>query len=176
VKRIATISKCGKYRYWLERQWSEHGDFLNWIMLNPSTADANCDDPTVRKCCSFAKRWGYSGIHITNLFAYRVTDPRLLLQLFRSGTDIIGPENGMFVEAGVYSAPRTVIAWGATDFANQLGFQVLQKFDPANFCALGFNQNGSPKHPLYVPLAAPLVDLTGSPVANDNRSVAGGGA
>lgn len=79
MKKHATLSDCGKYRYWLERSWEETGKgFVNWIMLNPSTADAEIDDQTIRKCIGFSKLWGYDGMHVVNLFAFRATDPESL--------------------------------------------------------------------------------------------------
>src|SRR5271154_3410516 len=76
----ADISEDGLYRYWLTRTWDPTKPVLNWIMLNPSTADANKDDATIRRCMNFAKHWHYGGIAVYNLFAFRATDPKVLLK------------------------------------------------------------------------------------------------
>src|ERR1700744_1291942 len=73
------------HRFTLMRNWMGSGEIVNFVMLNPSTADDKFDDPTIRKCCGFAKRWGYSGIIVTNLFAFRATDPKDLHALIKQG-------------------------------------------------------------------------------------------
>jgi len=77
VVRSAVLSDCGTYRYSLTRRWSP-GPLLGWVMLNPSRADALVDDPTIRRCVGFARRWGFAGIVVRNLYALRATDPREL--------------------------------------------------------------------------------------------------
>lgn len=79
--KSAIISECGKYRYSLSRIWDENKANVLFIMLNPSTADGDVDDPTIRRCIGFAKSWGYGGIYVGNLFAYRATDPKELLKV-----------------------------------------------------------------------------------------------
>lgn len=150
-KGTATISPCGLYRYWLERAWDigTGKDFLNFIMLNPSTADAEKDDPTIRKCVGFAKRWGYGGVHIVNLFALRATDPGVMLE----HADPVGPENDHFIEAGALSAPVTVCGWGRMGSHRDRAAQVLsivRRLCP-RVVALRVNRDGSPAHPLYMP-------------------------
>lgn len=81
MKKGAIISDCQQYRYALWRIWDETKPFVMFIMLNPSKADAETDDNTVRRCIGFAKSWGYGGIYICNLFAYRSTDPKVLLKV-----------------------------------------------------------------------------------------------
>lgn len=144
----AVISECGRYRYELTRRWGP-GPLLEFIMLNPSTADASVDDPTIRRCIAFAKRWGYGGIVVRNLYAYRATHPEELVNV----DDPIGPENRDYLSRT--EADCTIVAWGADPAAvgwwNGYPFAwqrtVIQR--PALFC-LGANSNGSPKHPLYV--------------------------
>jgi Uncharacterized protein conserved in bacteria len=142
----AVISECGRYRYELGRRWDSTGPLLEWIMLNPSTADASADDPTIRRCMAFAKRWGYGGIVVRNLFALRATNPQALLA--RDLIDSISPDN--FVYLSRLDADCTIAAWGAhaaTLEWRNAGFRIRR---PNLFC-LGVNANGSPKHPLYVP-------------------------
>ena len=81
--KSAEISPCGLYRYSLTRKWEAWKGTVNFIMLNPSTADAQEDDPTIRRCIGFAKAWGYGGIVVTNLFAYRATNPKELKKSFQ---------------------------------------------------------------------------------------------
>ena len=145
----AVISKCGRYRYELWRIWDASGPLLEFVMLNPSTADGSIDDNTIRRCIAFAKAWGYGGIVVRNLYALRATNPEVLLNY--SG-DSYGPRNDEFL--GNHVADCTVVAWGA--HAATLSpeavatIRTLQLCRPQLFC-LGTNQNGSPKHPLYVP-------------------------
>lgn len=140
----AVVSECGRYRYELGRRWDD-GPLLEFIMLNPSTADASADDPTIRRCVGFARRWGYGAIVVRNLYALRATNPEVLLNY--SG-DAFGPENAHYL--GRDNADCTIVAWGA--HAATLGWfaagRRIERPDP--FC-LGVNANGSPKHPLYVP-------------------------
>lgn len=145
----AVISDCGRYRYELGRRWggSEHGvTLLDWVMLNPSTADADQDDPTIRRCMKFAKDWGFHGIRVTNLFGYRATNPDELA----AADDPFGPDNGDYLSARYPLSPMTVCAWGAHKLVSSYGNPSLFKRESAFVC-LGYNKDGSPKHPLYVP-------------------------
>src|SRR5262245_19133112 len=85
----ALISPCGLYRYWLTRTWDNSLRRVCWVMLNPSTADAEQDDPTIRRCVGFARSWGAGGIIVVNLFAFRASDPKALLR----AADPVGPDN-----------------------------------------------------------------------------------
>src|SRR5438045_3510538 len=82
LRRAAAISACGRYRWWLRRSWHQGGNgrVLCFIMLNPSTADARTDDPTIRRCMGFARSWGFSTLDVRNLFAWRATEPTELLR------------------------------------------------------------------------------------------------
>lgn len=148
MKKFATISKCGAYRYWLERRWEECGkDYLNFIMLNPSTADSEKDDATIRRCVGLAKQWGFGGIHVVNLFALRSTNPDALY----SHPDPVGPENDTFIEAGLVSAPLTIVAWGTHGKTHGRDDKVMRMLNGYKVQALGINKDGSFRHPLYVP-------------------------
>jgi hypothetical protein len=107
----AEFSDCGTYRYALWRTWNALQPGVLFVGLNPSTADATTDDPTIRRCIGFAKRWGYGGITMANVFAYRATDPRemTVLALERA----IGPENDAHLASLAESASFVVAAWGA---------------------------------------------------------------
>jgi len=170
MKKHATISPCGKYRYWLERIWDDSGsDFLNFIMLNPSTADAEIDDPTIRKCIGFAKRWGFGGMHVVNLFALRATNPR---ELFTTPCPL-GPHNESFLNASVLSAPKTVVDWGACAFAKDRAAEVLAglpKSDRHQIVCLGLNADGSPKHPLYVPYDVTPIPYPTAPTPSEGNT------
>jgi hypothetical protein len=162
VCREAKISDCTRYRYWLKRWWSDDQDapWVTWIMLNPSTADASSDDNTIRKCMSFARKWGAVGIYVVNLFAYRATDPKELLKV----EDPIGPENAWAIrQAATLCKGPIVAAWGADKAIGKLmptgwhrDLQQIVDRGHAIQC-LKLTKDGKPWHPLYVPLAQPLI-------------------
>lgn len=150
----ARVSPCGRYRYTLERRWSRAARLL-WVMLNPSTADAERDDPTIRRCVGFARAWGYGGITVVNLFAWRATDPSEL----RDVADPVGPENNEVIEEALNAHASCVAAWGQTKYAEPLRVSLVEQLASgagrALYC-LGVNKDGSPKHPLFVPGTARL--------------------
>lgn len=153
----AKISDCGQYRYALTRYWGD-GPMAGFIMLNPSTADATLDDPTIRRCIGFAKREGCGSLVVVNLYALRSTNPSAL----RGHLHPIGPEwRKHFDEAIAHVDGPLIAAWGADPSVAAQRFtvqQVLRKAGRAAVC-LGKNKDGSPKHPLYVRGDAPLVPL-----------------
>lgn len=108
MNRSAFLSECGVYRYELTRTWGD-GDRLLWIMLNPSTADADLDDPTIRRVIGFSRGFGYSGAIVANLFALRSTDPKAL----RTHPDPVGPANNAMLAQLARRSPFAVCAWGA---------------------------------------------------------------
>lgn len=143
----------GEYRYTLTRRWNEQPAVM-WVMLNPSTADAETDDPTILRCISFAKFWGLGGIEVVNLFALRATKPTEL-QLH---ADPIGPRNeGILTYAMRYHPGPVVVAWGTKGKLFGAGPKVALTARPYRslFC-LGTNADESPKHPLYVKGGTPL--------------------
>lgn len=155
--RSAVISPCGLYRYKLERTWhspllGERDRRIVFIGLNPSTADGMQDDPTIRRCINFAKAWGYSGLVMLNLFAFRSTDPKGLL----TAADPVGPENDATLMSE--TVMREVVAcWGACGHAERIA-AVLRHL-PANPKCLGKTKDGLPRHPLYVKGDVKLVEL-----------------
>lgn len=149
----ATLDATGRYRYALRRRWALHGDGVCWIMLNPSTADARQDDPTIRRCVGFSKAWGYGWLVVVNLFATRATDSkelRLRPDFYRSEHEaLIGPENDDAITRAVAAAKLTVAAWGNHGALYNRGDEVREMLD-APLHHLGFTKQGQPRHPLYV--------------------------
>lgn len=164
---------AGEHRYSLSRS---HADMalmdpshrvVNFIMLNPSTADHREDDPTIRKCCGFAERAGFTKLVVTNLCAYRTTDPKELIAVWkRNPAHAIGPENLDNIELFSRHAHLVIAAWGAN--AARLYLGPGRSIDPppvwhvdtvldvlrglhGEVRALRLNDNGSPQHPLYIP-------------------------
>ncbi len=151
--RSAVISRCGKYRYHLHRGLG-CGPVVTFIMLNPSTADAEVDDPTIRRCAGFARRWGCGALHVVNLFALRTAKPTGLAKVL----DPVGLENLGWIEHAVGLSDRVVCAWGASGAYMCQDQRVLGWIDGA--CqprCLGVTKDGHPRHPLYVPYSAKLV-------------------
>lgn len=156
----AIISACGTYRYQLNREphdmYSTAGKAL-FIMLNPSTADASLDDPTIRRCRSFAKTWDCSGIVVANLYALRATDPSALW----SHSDPVGPDNDMYLQGLAQQHETIVCAWGAN--ARQDRVDAVKRIFSGRLhrlMCLGVTKAGAPRHPLYVRGDQPLIDWT----------------
>lgn len=158
----AVISDCGLYRYWLDRLWAK-GPPQVFVMLNPSTADASLDDPTIRRCMAFARREGASGIVVVNLFGLRATDPKVL----DKHPDPVGPENaaniGMALLSATVAGRPVICAWGANKNVGKLADDLERRADDfgVELVCLGLTKDGHPRHPLYVRGDAPLVPLTG---------------
>lgn len=117
-------------------------------MLNPSTADATADDPTIRRCMGFTRRWGLGELAVVNLFAYRATCRADLMR----AREPIGPENNSWIARAVASADRVVLAWGASGSWRRRDERVLAILDAmdARPRCLGLTRDGSPRHPLYL--------------------------
>ena len=146
----AVIDSTEKYRYLLTRIWDEDLPLAVFIMLNPSTADAEHDDPTIRRCIGFAKDWGYGGIKVVNVFAYRATNPKELLNVI----DPIGPDNYKYIKNAVANAGIVVAAWGATYLKNRQAYKdainTIRNAGIDKIYCLGTTNSGHPRHPLYV--------------------------
>lgn len=145
------------YRYLLWRNWDTTRPCLLWVLLNPSVADGQTDDPTLRRCMCFSDKWGYGGLEIVNLFAFRTPHPDVL----SIAVNPIGDENDRYVREAAERASEIVVAWGAwnakgpyrhrdQDVLNLLGHPEKQ------LSCLGTTKNGSPRHPLYLACDTPL--------------------
>jgi hypothetical protein len=130
-------------------------------MLNPSTATEHDDDPTIRRCIDFAKRWGYGGLEVGNLFALRSTDPAIL----RYFGDPIGPKNDEVLIGICHRAAFVVAAWGVHGKLRGRGGQVLRLLgNHKAIHSLGLTEEGQPRHPLYVPAVTEPVVLDQGPM------------
>lgn len=150
----AAISPCGLYRYTLSRTWDEKKAHVLFILLNPSTADAELDDPTLRRGIGFAKAWNYGGVVYVNLFGFRATSPKDM----KAATDPVGPLNDGFLLTEADRADKIVLAWGT--HGTHLGrdkavIKLLANCADKVYC-LGRTKAGHPKHPLYLNADTPL--------------------
>lgn len=158
----AEFSHCLKYRYALTRTWSRDPGRgrVAWIMLNPSIADAEKDDPTIRRCISFSQFWGAGGLTVVNLFALRSTDPSELEKHYHAASR--QPENDEAIVAAC-SGHRIIAAWGSHRMVRGRDRQVwdlLQKAYPdRSIECLGLTNGGHPRHPLYVKHNAETIEF-----------------
>ena len=157
MQRTAEFSACNTYRYKLGRVWNPVKPPCLFVMLNPSTADHNIDDPTIRLCIGHAMRMGFGSLLVGNIFAMRSTDPKHLWK----EDDPIGPLNNRALQDMISEAGRVVIAWSADGNhkygsckANKRGGradEVMELIGEENAYALRLCKNGQPHHPLYLP-------------------------
>lgn len=134
----------------MSRTWDGSLPRVMFIGLNPSTADDRADDPTVRRCIGFSQKWGFGGLILVNLFAYRTTDPVGLIAI----DDPIGPENDHWIALEQKKADCVVAAWGNHGVLLNRDDTVLKSLKNA-FC-LGTTKTGCPRHPLYLSSVTPL--------------------
>jgi hypothetical protein len=174
----ATLSECGLYRYRLWRTWDSSLRSACFIALNPSTADASVDDPTVRRCVGFARSWGCGGLVVVNLFAYRATEPKALFDVYYRrqfagaggevryhNGDPVGPENDAHVRKAAEACHPVVAAWGVHGVMMLRDGRVkklLADLGTPVVC-LGLTHDGHPRHPLYVRADADLVPFGRTP-------------
>jgi hypothetical protein len=161
IRRWATLSDDGLYRYWLRRAWTDTRptttDAVLWIMLNPSKADAHEDDATIRRCIGFTDTWGHAALEVVNLFGYRSTDPAGLL----AAKDPVGLENELHLRSALRRARvpgvPIVVAWGAGSpllhsgaglHVRVAGVKQLAQEEGVVLRSLGVNKDGSPRHPV----------------------------
>lgn len=145
--RRVVFSPCGTWRYVLERGWDSSPACL-FIMLNPSTADFQSDDPTVAKCQRYARRWGYGRLLVANIFALRSTDPRALY----SHPSPVGADNDEWIDGMAADAALIVCAWGTHGAYQDRGLAVARALAPRYALhTLTITKDGHPGHPLYLP-------------------------
>ncbi len=156
MQRAATFDATGTYRYSLIRTWEPSLPHVCFVMLNPSVADAERDDPTIRRCLGFARMWGYGSLEVVNLFAFCATRPTIL---FRA-TDPIGSANDHYIREAVVHASLVVAAWGNHGSRQGRTAEVLPLLR-SPYC-LGVTAVGQPCHPLYLRsdrLLSPLISV-----------------
>lgn len=141
----AVISDDRNYRYVLSREWIGGSKTITFIGLNPSTADAIQDDPTIRRCIGFAKAWDGSRLLMVNLFGYRSTDPAAL----RGVRDPIGELNDFWLRRAVLESDVAIAAWGAGGSLLSRAQQITERFG-SRLQVLGYTKDGAPRHPLYL--------------------------
>lgn len=150
----ARISDCGQYRYLLTRNiparyWGTGDDAREvvFVMLNPSTADASVDDPTIRRCIGYAMDWGRTVLTVANLYALRSTDPKAIW----SHPDPVGPENDMVLLDLAQANRDIVCAWGSNAKPERVErFSELAEMAGTRLMCLGTTKGGDPRHPLYL--------------------------
>ncbi len=164
IRKSANISRDGLYRYELTRRWGEQeDDLLPFVMLNPSDADAEKDDPTIRRCMAFARREGAGGIIVANLFAWRTPHSDEL----RQAGDPFGKDNRKAIEAiaarSIENGIPIVCAWGcrgALHAADETAIDIMRGVGPgATMKCLGKTKAGHPRHPLYLRRDQPLEEF-----------------
>lgn len=142
--KSAILSADRKYRYVLTRIWDETKPTVVFIGLNPSTADEEVDDKTIRKCIGYAKRWGYGKLIMVNLFAFRSTDPSMLKRV----EDPVGPDNDSYIQKCVSESNLVIACWG--NHGKLLNRDKVLMDSLSNLVCLKRNKNGTPHHPLYL--------------------------
>lgn len=145
VEGSDVMSKCLRWRYALTREWGPRAPLVV-IGLNPSTATATEDDPTVRRCIGFARRWGMGGLVMLNIFAYRATDPREL----RRVTDPVGVRNNDALRVLTAGVPHVLCAWGSHGAYRARGGFVAELLADRPLRCFGRTKGGHPRHPLYL--------------------------
>jgi hypothetical protein len=154
MKLGAEFNADRRYRYRLWRIWREELPIINWLMLNPSTADETRDDPTIKKCIAWSINWGYGGLNILNIFAFRSTHPINLVGLKNAA---VGEANDATIRKTLEIDAPIVCAWGKVfkglEFRREQIWRLLRPFQDRLLC-LRTNQDGSPQHPLYIPFSA----------------------
>jgi hypothetical protein len=154
VRGSAWFSECGRYRYFLRRDWGDSGaPFALWIAMNPSTAEAEVDDPTIRKEIHYTRQMGLTSLVKCNVMDYRATDPKVLLRV-QPRSDANLPH--IIELAGM--AGRIILAWGALPKPlRRYADDVTAALRGHPLYCMGTTKDGSPRHPLYLPNSAECV-------------------
>lgn len=145
---VAVYSDCETYRYMLTRVWDAAGEKALFVMLNPSTATETQNDPTVERCERRARALGFGAFRVTNIFAYRATDPKVM----RAIPDPVGPMNDEAIADAAIWADRIICAWGGHGLHLGRGVFVERALRATTkpLWHMGLTQSGQPKHPLYI--------------------------
>ena len=144
MEKDAVLSDCRTYRYALWRIWDENRPYAMFVGLNPSTADETEDDPTIKRCIKFAKSWGYGGLCMTNLFAFRATKPTDM----KKSLDPVGTENDRWLLELASDSGVVVGAWGNNGGYQSRAEHVIGLLSDISYLQL--NKTGHPAHPLYL--------------------------
>jgi len=148
MEKGAILSSDRTYRYSLWRIWDKSLPKVLFIMLNPSTADEDEDDKTITRCIGFAKSWGYGGLYVCNLYAFRTKSPKVLKEKSRY-FDVISKDNFSYLNDAKLGCAEVIFAWGANVLNTKGHLRKVLDLIPNGKC-LGKTQNGFPKHPLYL--------------------------
>lgn len=146
TNQSAIFDQSGRYRYSLWREWDWQTPKVGFVMLNPSRADSLVDDPTIRRCIGFAHTWGFGGLEVVNLFAYRTTNP---VELGRVA-DPVGGENNFYLISLQKRVEQIVLAWGNGGSLQGRDRTALTLLSEQSLYCLGLTQTGQPRHPLYL--------------------------
>lgn len=148
AESTAVYSPCESYRYSLTRVWDPAGARALFVMLNPSTATEVQNDPTVERCERRARTLGFGAFRVTNIFAFRATDPKVM----RAAADPVGPGNDAAIRESLPWADRVICAWGTHGAHLDRGraVEALLRATGTPLFHLGLTQAGAPKHPLYI--------------------------
>lgn len=149
----AVFDSTQRYRFLLTRSTGTGSDRLAFVLLNPSTADAMRNDPTIRRCIGYARRWGFGRLEIVNIFAFRTTFPR---ELFIDD-DPVGPGNDAWIRRVCRRADRVVAAWGGHGARLNRSTRIAELLADIEAWCLGTTVAGEPRHPLYLRADQPLV-------------------
>lgn len=143
IKSDAAFSDCRKYRFALWRVWDDALPCVMFIGLNPSTADESANDPTLTRCMRYAQSWGFGGVCMANLFAFRATDPKIMM----SASDPVGADNDQWLLELSQNSGLVVAAWVNTGRYMERSAHVKSLIP--NLHCLKLNKSGEPAHPLY---------------------------
>ncbi|GAB4134715.1 MAG: DUF1643 domain-containing protein [Cyanobacteria bacterium J069] len=151
----AVFDPSGQYRYLLWRGWEAIAPRVLFVMLNPSTANAERNDPTIRRCMGFAKAWGYGRLEVVNLFAYCATRPQDL----RRADHPVGEAGDRALLDAASRADQIILAWGNGGRLHGRDRTVLELLSGYPLHCLGLTKQQQPRHPLYVPSGAIVQDF-----------------
>jgi hypothetical protein len=148
AESVAIYSPCEAYRYALTRVWEPDGRRALFVMLNPSTATEVQNDPTVERCERRARALGFGAFRVTNIFAYRATDPKVM----RAQADPVGPGNDVAITDAAVWADQVICGWGAhgAHLGRGVAVEAVLRKTGLPLFHLGLTLAGAPKHPLYI--------------------------